>query len=154
MQGDILVPADAAAAAPDPAPPYLVRMPKPGETVTLDILLGPRTDWFTPESVATLFAQDWKVTPDSNRIGLRLAGAKALEKCTDAELPSESTMVGSIQVPHNGQPVLFLADHPLTGGYPVIGVVARHHLDLAGQIPGGAKVRFNPVSAFAPFVKR
>jgi len=153
MQGDILVPADASAAPPDPAPPHPVRMPKPGETVMLDVVLGPRTDWFTPESVATLFAQDWRVTPDSNRIGLRLAGAKALEKCTDAELPSEATMAGFIQVPHNGQPVLFLADHPLTGGYPVIGVVARHHLDLAGQIPGGAKVRFNAVAAFAPFVK-
>jgi len=53
-------------------------------------------------------------------------------------------------VPANGQPVLFLADHPLTGGYPVIGVVANHHLDLAGQIPIGARIRFNPISNFEP----
>jgi allophanate hydrolase subunit 2 len=60
---------------------------------------------------------------------------------------------GAIQVPHNGQPVLFLSDHPLTGGYPVIGVVARHHLDLAGQIPIGAKIRFNTVAAFDPLFR-
>jgi allophanate hydrolase subunit 2 len=48
-------------------------------------------------------------------------------------------------VPHDGQPVLLLADHPLTGGYPVIAVVVEHHLDLAGQIPPGATVRFRAV---------
>jgi allophanate hydrolase subunit 2 len=47
-------------------------------------------------------------------------------------------------VPPSGQPVLFLADHPLTGGYPVIASVATHHLDRAGQIPVNARVRFNP----------
>ena len=49
---------------------------------------------------------------------------------------------GAIQVPHDGQPVLLLADHPLTGGYPVIAVVAEHHLDLSGQIPPGVALRF------------
>jgi allophanate hydrolase subunit 2 len=48
--------------------------------------------------------------------------------------------------------VLFLADHPLTGGYPVIGCVAPHHLDLAGQIPVGAWIRFNPIRAFKEYV--
>ena len=57
-------------------------------------------------------------------------------------LKSEGLVRGAIQVPHDGQPVLLLADHPLTGGYPVIAVVAEHHLDLAGQIPPGAKIRF------------
>jgi hypothetical protein len=53
-----------------------------------------------------------------------------------------------MQVPPSGQPVLFLADHPLTGGYPVIGCVAPYHLDRAGQIPVGACVRFNPIQPF------
>ena len=116
---------------PDAALPPL---PAPGDTVTLDVVLGPRTDWFTPEAVALLAAQRWQVTPQSNRVGLRLMGGTAL---------------GAIQVPASGQPVLFLADHPLTGGYPVIGCVAPHHIDLAGQIPPGVWIRFNPLAPFA-----
>jgi len=57
-----------------------------------------------------------------------------------------SSMLSASQVPANGQPVLFLADHPLTGGYPVIGCVAPHHLDLAAQLPPGGFVRFCPES--------
>jgi len=55
----------------------------------------------------------------------------------------------ALQVPANGQPVLFLADHPLTGGYPVIGCVAPHHLDLAAQLPPGVFVRFKLMAPFA-----
>lgn len=118
--------------------------------VVLDIVLGPRTDWFTPEAVDLLRQQRWQVTPQSNRVGLRLAGATALARAISGELPSEGTVAGAIQVPPSGQPVLFLADHPLTGGYPVIGAVAPHHLDRAGQIPVGAQVRFNPIRSFEP----
>ncbi len=123
-------------------------LPAPNGEVVLDVELGPRTDWFTPEAVALLAAQRWQVTPQSNRVGLRLAGEQALTRAVSSELPSEGTPLGAIQVPASGQPVLFLADHPLTGGYPVIGCVAPHHLDLAGQIPVGAWIRFNPVRSF------
>ena len=77
-----------------------------------------------------------------------LTGETPLARSNHQELPSEGTAVGAIQVPASGQPVLFLADHPLTGGYPVIAVVANYHLDLAGQIPVNAWIRFNPVAAF------
>ena len=127
-------------------------LPAPDGEVVLDVELGPRTDWFTPEAVALLAAQRWQVTPQSNRVGLRLAGEQALTRAVSSELPSEGTPLGAIQVPASGQPVLFLADHPLTGGYPVIGCVAPHHLDLAGQIPVGAWIRFNPIRAFAELV--
>ncbi|CAN5840308.1 5-oxoprolinase/urea amidolyase family protein [soil metagenome] len=123
-------------------------MPTTQEIVTLDVVMGPRTDWFTSEAVALLASQSWTVTPQSNRVGLRLAGEQSLTRSNPAELPSEGTALGAIQVPPSGQPVLFLADHPLTGGYPVIGAVATHHLDRAGQIPIGARVRFNPIQAF------
>ena len=116
--------------------------------VTLDVVMGPRTDWFTADAVARLASQVWTVTPQSNRVGLRLAGDVPLTRANAAELPSEGTALGAIQVPASGQPVLFLADHPLTGGYPVIGAVATHHLDRAGQIPIGARVRFNPIQSF------
>ena len=128
------------------------QLPTPGGEVVLDVELGPRTDWFTPEAVALLASQRWQVTPQSNRVGLRLAGEQALSRAITTELPSEGTPLGAIQVPASGQPVLFLADHPLTGGYPVIGCVAAHHLDLAGQIPVGAWIRFNPIRAFAALV--
>ncbi|MDO9352590.1 MAG: 5-oxoprolinase/urea amidolyase family protein, partial [Solirubrobacteraceae bacterium] len=124
-------------------------LPTTQQVVTLDVVMGPRTDWFTDEAVALLARQVWQVTPQSNRVGLRLQGAESLTRANPAELPSEGTALGAIQVPPSGQPVLFLADHPLTGGYPVIGAVATHHLDRAGQIPIGASVRFNPVQPFS-----
>ncbi|UJW77405.1 5-oxoprolinase/urea amidolyase family protein [Rhizobium sp. SL42] len=120
-----------------------------GDVVTLDVIMGPRGDWFTETGIATLSSQLWQVTPQSNRVGIRITGDVALERKDKAELPSEGTATGAIQVPHSGQPVLFLADHPLTGGYPVIGTVAEYHLDLAGQIPVGAQIRFRPVTTFA-----
>ena len=123
-------------------------LPKAGEVVTLDVTLGPRTDWFTPQAVASFLSQDWEVTPQSSRVGIRLKGS-ALERSDTRELPSEATVQGAIQVPASGQPVLFLADHPLTGGYPVIANVAAHHLDLAGQVPIGAKLRFDALGPFA-----
>ncbi len=125
-------------------------LPRTGALVTLDIQLGPRTDWFTPEAVALLAAQEWTVTPQSNRVGLRIQGAEPLTRAIPRELPSEGTALGAIQVPASGQPVLFLADHPLTGGYPVIGCIAPWHLDLAGQIPVGAHIRFHVVAGFTP----
>ncbi len=122
-------------------------MPKADEIVTLDIYLGPRTDWFTSEAVASFLSQSWQVTPQSSRVGIRLSG-EPLERLNRNELPSEATLRGALQVPASGQPVLFLSDHPLTGGYPVIANVAAHHLDLAGQIPVGAHIRFNALNAF------
>jgi KipI family sensor histidine kinase inhibitor len=124
-------------------------LPTTQQEIVLDVVMGPRTDWFTPEAVALFAQQVWTVTPQSNRVGLRLAGDTPLTRCQSAELPSEGTALGAIQVPASGQPVLFLADHPLTGGYPVIGAVATYHLDRAGQIPIGARIRFNPIRPFA-----
>jgi biotin-dependent carboxylase-like uncharacterized protein len=123
-------------------------LPRVGDCVTLDLVLGPRDDWFTPQALQTLAEQTWQVTAQSNRIGLRLAGAEPLDRSSHyvgQELPSEGTVAGALQVPADGQPILFLADHPLTGGYPVIGCIASHHLDLLGQIPAGASIRLNPV---------
>lgn len=140
----------------DITPPGLPRL-SPGTSATpvwLDMVLGPRTDWFDDESVAMLEQQDWQVTLQSNRVGLRLLGERPLRRAAafeGVELPSEGTALGALQVPANGQPVLFLADHPLTGGYPVIGCVVPYHLDLAAQLPAGALVRFRIVAPFRPW---
>jgi biotin-dependent carboxylase-like uncharacterized protein len=117
--------------------------PRDGVTV-LDIVLGPRADWFDESAFESLCGQDWVVKPQSNRVGMRLDGTP-LERSRQGELPSEGTVAGAIQVPPEGLPVLFLADHPITGGYPVIGVVVDHQLDLAAQVPIGGSIRFRRV---------
>ena len=142
-------PATSVVAAPELPPADL---PTLEQEVVLDVVMGPRTDWFTPEAIARFAAQRWQVTPQSNRVGLRLAGELPLDRAITGELPSEGTALGALQVPPSGQPVLFLADHPLTGGYPVIGCVAPYHLDRAGQIPVGAWLRFNPIQPFAELI--
>ena len=120
------------------------------DEVVLDIVLGPRTGWFTAEAIESLSKQTFTVSAKSNRVGLRLEG-RALDRTVQGELPSEGTVAGALQVPPDGQIVLFLADHPLTGGYPVIGAVVRHHLPLAGQLPPGTRIRFNPLDEFAEY---
>ena len=142
-------PATSVVAAPELPPADL---PTLEQEVVLDVVMGPRTDWFTTEAIARFAAQRWQVTPQSNRVGLRLAGEVPLDRAITGELPSEGTALGALQVPPSGQPVLFLADHPLTGGYPVIGCVAPYHLDRAGQIPVGAWLRFNPIQPFAELI--
>ncbi|WP_016853594.1 urea amidolyase family protein [Halomonas smyrnensis] len=149
-RGDQLRAADLPVTALSLEPSPSRELPRSGQTVTLDVVMGPRSDWFTARGREMLCAQHWRVTPQSDRVGLRLEGEQALERADDAELPSEGTVTGAIQVPASGQPVLFLADHPLTGGYPVIACVADHHLDLAGQIPADAHIRFNPITDFSP----
>ncbi|MET1086605.1 MAG: 5-oxoprolinase/urea amidolyase family protein [Arthrobacter sp.] len=114
--------------------------PGPGVTV-LDIVPGPRDDWFDADALDLLCSQDWTVTPRSNRVGMRLDG-KPLERSRKGELASEGTVAGALQVPPEGQPVLFLADHPITGGYPVVAVVVDHQLDVAAQVPLGGRIRF------------
>ncbi|MDQ0866875.1 5-oxoprolinase subunit B/C family protein [Arthrobacter globiformis] len=131
--------------SPEIQPDY----PHGGVTV-LDIVPGPRADWFDQAAIDSLCSQDWTVKPESNRVGMRLQGTP-LQRSRTGELPSEGTVAGAIQMPPEGLPVLFLADHPITGGYPVIGVVVDHQLDLAAQVPIGGSIRFRiaPESAAA-----
>ncbi|GGG75597.1 5-oxoprolinase/urea amidolyase family protein [Sinomonas atrocyanea] len=130
---------------PEVPPP----LPDPAAPAELRVLTGPRQDWFTDASVRAFFGQEWTVTSQSNRVGVRLDGAP-LERARSGELTSEGTARGAVQVPASGLPVLFLADAPVTGGYPVIGVVVSADLDLAAQLPPGARVRFVPVPGAAP----
>ncbi len=104
--------------------------------VTVLVTPGPRLDWFADRAWTSLVEQSWTVTSDSNRVGLRLEG-EALARDRDDELPSEGLVRGALQVPPSGQPVLFLADHPVTGGYPVIGYVADADVDRCAQLRPG-----------------
>lgn len=107
----------------------------------LRILAGPRDDWFAAGTLPGLCAQRWTVSPDSNRIGLRLRGVP-LARAIARELPSEGLVAGAIQVTPDGQPVVMLADHPTTGGYPVIAAVTAEDLPVLAQCRPGSFVRF------------
>ena len=107
----------------------------------LDLLPGPRDDWFTPDALASLCGSRYEVTTESNRIGIRLSGP-TLTRAIPGELPSEGVVTGSLEVPPGGQPILLLADHPVTGGYPVIAVVTAPGIDRAAQLRPGDYVRF------------
>jgi biotin-dependent carboxylase-like uncharacterized protein len=107
----------------------------------LRVILGPRDHWFTAAAVSRLIGEPFTVTTASNRVGLRLDG-QPLERARTDELPSEGLVPGSIQVPAGGQPILLLADHPTTGGYPVIAVVIETDLPVAAQLRPGQRLRF------------
>jgi biotin-dependent carboxylase-like uncharacterized protein len=114
--------------------------PPAGEVVAL-VLPGPRRDWFTAAGWASLTGQTYTVSSNSNRIGVRLEGER-LERAQEGELPSEGMELGAVQIPQSGLPVLFLADHPVTGGYPVIAYVAGADLDACAQLRPGQSLRF------------
>ncbi|WP_405595784.1 biotin-dependent carboxyltransferase family protein [Streptomyces sp. NBC_01410] len=116
----------------------------PPQELVLPVLLGPRDDWFTATAVKTLASARFSVSPQSNRIALRMDGP-TLERAVHREMPSEGMVLGAIQVPPDGKPVVFLADSPTTGGYPVIGVVPENRLSAAAQAGPGLGVRFAPV---------
>ena len=126
--------------------PYF--LPEAGDKVVLDVVMGPRTDWFTEQSIAMFLEKPWQVTAASNRIGIRLQSDARLERSRSDELPSEGTVTGAIEVPANGEPVLFLRDRPVTGGYPVIANLVEDQIDLAAQIPIGAFIKFRAVRNF------
>jgi biotin-dependent carboxylase-like uncharacterized protein len=120
----------------------LAPVPGPEPEPRLKIRLGPRADWFAPSAIAALCEAGFRVAGSSNRIGVRLNGPP-LERLRDGELLSEGIVTGAIQVPPSGQPILLLTDHPTTGGYPVIAVVAENDVSAAGQLRPGQLVRFS-----------
>ncbi|MFC3451444.1 5-oxoprolinase subunit C family protein [Amycolatopsis speibonae] len=119
------------------------RAPLPDVPI-LRVTPGPRVPWFVPGALSTLVSSGYVATADVDRVGVRLDGP-VLSRARDGELPPEAAVPGALQVPPSGQPILFLADHPVTGGYPVIAVVAEADLDLAAQVRPGQRVRFRLV---------
>ena len=109
--------------------------------VDLRVVPGPRDDWFADPDA--LVRTEWAVSERSDRVGLRLAGPPLQRRWPERELPSEGATRGAIQVPPNGQPVILGPDHPVTGGYPVIGVVVDSDSDRVAQLRGGQPVRLH-----------
>jgi biotin-dependent carboxylase-like uncharacterized protein len=114
--------------------------PPPAGLVTLRVVAGPRDDHAAdPRGLAGTI---WSASARTDRVGMRLEGATLAVPDGAGSLPSEGIARGAIQLPPGGEPVVFLADHPVTGGYPVVAVVADADVDRASQIRPGQPVRF------------
>ena len=119
------------------------------DVIELRVVPGPRDDWFLDPDV--LVRTNWQVTDRSDRVGGRLVGMPLEYRWPDRQLPSEGAMRGAIQVPPNGFPVILGPDHPVTGGYPVIGVVVDDDVDAIAQARPGQTVRLHWARPRAPF---
>jgi antagonist of KipI len=113
----------------------------PGGGSRVRVLLGPHDSMFTADAVTALLSSRFVVTPQSNRMGYRLAGAR-LERRDETELLSEATPMGSLQVTSSGQPILLMADRQTTGGYPRIATVISADQPAAGQLAPGDWIEF------------
>jgi biotin-dependent carboxylase-like uncharacterized protein len=119
---------------------------RPSDRTLLELLPGPRTDWLADPGA---MAGSWMVSPDSNRIGVRLSGPPILraDAVIGVELPSEPLVRGAVQLPPSGQPVLFGPDHPTTGGYPVVAVLTGASSDRLAQCRPGDRVQLRWLDA-------
>jgi biotin-dependent carboxylase-like uncharacterized protein len=142
--GDVLHVGDAAVDWPATALAPVAAMET--GSLRLRLQLGPRDDWFTTEAIERLARQEFTVSSDADRVGIRLDGPELPRRRT-GELASEGVVLGALQVPTRGRPTLFLADRPVTGGYPVIGVVPTADVYRAAQALPGTRIRFEPVRA-------
>src|SRR5205085_9055106 len=97
----------------EPTKAPAVETPAAREERPLRVYPGPRDDWFDAAALTALTTAAWRVTPASNRVGIRLQ-RRARGRSRHGELLSEGLVTGAIQVPSNGQPILLLNDHPTT----------------------------------------
>ncbi|MGV0605783.1 5-oxoprolinase/urea amidolyase family protein [Mycolicibacterium sp. XJ1904] len=122
------------------------------DVLELTVVPGPRDDWFVDPDV--LIRTNWQATNKSDRVGMRLVGGPLEYRWPDRQLSSEGATRGAIQVPPNGFPVILGPDHPVTGGYPVIGVVADEDIDKVAQVRPGQTVRMHWSRPRRPFGDR
>jgi UPF0271 protein len=109
------------------------------------VVPGPQDAAFTPAALATFLSADYELTPAADRMGYRLHGPPLTHQGR-AEIVSDGVLTGCIQVPADGQPIILLADHQTTGGYPKIATVIQADLPLLAQCLPGDRVRFQAVT--------
>lgn len=119
-------------------PPYT---PQP----TLRVVLGPQDDYFTAEGIATFLDSAYQLTSEADRMGARLQGPPIAHRGPTGSV-SDGVVAGSVQAPPDGQPIVMLADHQTTGGYPKIATVIRADLPLLAQCLPGDRIRFAAVT--------
>jgi biotin-dependent carboxylase-like uncharacterized protein len=117
------------------------------ETLRLHAVAGPRAGALAVGGLDQLYGTTWRVSAKSDRVGVRLQGPALPLRARAGATASEGVVRGALQVPPGGQPVLFLADHPVTGGYPVVAVITEADIDLAGQLRPGQALELVPAAA-------
>jgi biotin-dependent carboxylase-like uncharacterized protein len=132
------------AEAPERGEVRLVSVPDLGLKAPIRVVLGPQDDYFTEEAIATFTAQPYTVSREADRMGLRLEGPPLAHR-DGYNIVSDGVATGAIQVPGSRQPILLLADHQTTGGYPKIATVIAADLPLAGRRKPGDEIRFAAV---------
>lgn len=116
-----------------------------GGEITLQVILGPQDNYFTPEGIGTLLSSWYTVSEQADRMGVRLEGPAIQHKAT-ADIVSDGIVLGAIQVPASGQPIIMMADRQTTGGYTKIATVASVDIPRLAQAQPGDRVRFQQVS--------
>lgn len=116
----------------------------PFDTGVLRAVAGPQRDLFAESARRRFFGDAFRVSPRSDRRGLRLEGEGAAP--SDGDILPEGIVVGSVQVPSGGEPIVLMPDGPVTGGYPKIAVVVAADLRVLGQLRPGDMVRFREIS--------
>ncbi len=120
-----------------------MRLPERG--ARLRVVMGPHEAMFTAAARETFLTGRFVITPNSNRMGYRLEGPR-LSHVSSADILSDATPVGSLQVPASGHPILLMADRQTTGGYPKIATVITADVPLAGQLAPGDWIEFAAVT--------
>lgn len=120
-------------------------IPKFPTQITLRAVLGPQEDLFTEEGIASFLNTEYLVTPANDRMGYRLEGEEITHKA-GADIVSDGIVMGAVQVPSSGQPIILMADRQTTGGYTKIATVVTVDLPLLAQAQAGTKIRFQQVS--------
>jgi allophanate hydrolase len=105
------------------------------------VILGPQREYFTDDAVATLLSSDYVVSNQADRMGYRLDGP-ALAHAKGYDIVSDGTVVGAIQVPGSGQPIILMVDNQTTGGYPKIATVISADIPVVGRRKPGRAIRF------------
>ena len=118
----------------------------PGDEVVLRVLPGVQSDHFSHEGREIFFGSEYTYTANSDRMGIRLSGVPvAFAEGQDGNIISEGMLPGDIQITSSGQPILMMADCPVSGGYAKIAHVIAADLPIAAQLRPGAKLRFREV---------
>ena len=112
---------------------------------TIKVLEGPQINFFSSETIKNFFKGTFKISNDSDRMGVRLEGNEIFSE-NSSNIPSEGIIKGSIQIPGDGNPIVLMADHPTIGGYPKIATVILNDISKLAHLSAGKEIRFQKVS--------
>jgi len=119
-------------------------LPAYGDEAHVRVVLGPQADRFTAAGIAAFLGGDYRLLPQSDRMGARLEGPP-IAHANGHDIVSDGIAAGSVQVPGNGQPIVLLVDRQSTGGYTKIATVCSFDLGRVGQLRPGQRLRFEAI---------